>query len=277
MMDAAKAGHGGTLDPLATGILPIAFGEATKTIPYIMDREKRYRFTLRWGEARNTDDAEGEITERSDVRPPIADIRAILPTFTGRIMQTPPIFSAIKIDGERAYKLARSGENVTISPREVTITDIRVIDIAPVDPDCTIFEVTCGKGVYIRSLARDIARALGSVGYVAALRRLAVGPFTEKNAISLDKLEELSHIAPPIEQILPIETALDDIPALDLTDALADYLQQGRAIQLPPGKQQAIQEDLTEGDILCAMSGGRLVAMVRYQKGAFCPVRVLNQ
>ena len=175
---AAKAGHGGTLDPLATGVLPIALGEATKTVSYVMDGSKAYRFTLRFGEARTTDDREGAVTETSPARPTDAEIRAVLPRFTGLIEQVPPAFSALKVDGVRAYRLARAEEAVALAPRQVRIDRLELI--ARPDADTAEFLVRSGKGAYMRSLARDIARALGTVGHVAALRRTAVGPFREE-------------------------------------------------------------------------------------------------
>ncbi len=214
LFDAQKAGHGGTLDPLATGILPIALGEATKTVPFVMDGAKTYRFTLKFGESRATDDAEGAVTGTSDRRPTDAEIRAALPHFIGEIDQIPPIFSAIKVDGERAYDLARQGEAVELAARKVRIDDFRLVE--RLGPDEAVFEVRSGKGAYMRALARDLALHLGSLGHVSALRRLSVGAFTEAGAISLDALRALGHIPAAFEHILPIETALDDIPALAL-------------------------------------------------------------
>ncbi len=184
--DAQKAGHGGTLDPLATGVLPIAFGAATKTVPYVMDGTKLYRFTLRFGEARDTDDADGQVTGTTDVRPTDAQIEAALPAFRGEIMQIPPAYSAVKIAGERAYDMAREGRAPVLEPRPARVD--RFALIARPDPDHAVFEVASGKGVYMRSLARDLARACGSLGHVAALRRLRVGPFTEAQAIPLARL-----------------------------------------------------------------------------------------
>jgi tRNA pseudouridine55 synthase len=215
LLGAAKAGHGGTLDPLATGILPIALGEATKTVAWAMAGRKTYRFTLRWGEARATDDAEGAVTATSEARPGAAEIAAVLPRFTGTIQQVPPAYSALKLAGERAYDLARRGETVELAPRTAEIFALRLLGV--IDEDHAEFEVETGKGVYVRSLGRDIALALGTVAHIAALRRLAVGRFTLERAISLDKLEALRHSAAVFEHLLPIETALDDIPAMALT------------------------------------------------------------
>jgi len=222
IFDAAKAGHGGTLDPLATGLLPIALGEATKTVPYVMAGMKTYRFTLRFGEARSTDDAEGEVVATSAARPSDAEIRAALPAFVGRIRQRPPSFSALKVGGQRAYDLARAGEAVELAPREILIERFELIERP--DADHAVFEVRSGKGAYMRSLARDLAEALGTVGYVAALRRVAVGPFLEADAISLDSLRALGHIPAASRHLLPVATALDDIPALAVTDSEASRL-----------------------------------------------------
>jgi tRNA pseudouridine55 synthase len=209
IFDAAKAGHAGTLDPLATGVLPIALGEATKTIPFILDARKSYRFTIRWGEARATDDAEGAVTARSDRRPTRAEIEAALPRFTGEILQAPPAYSAIRVGGERAYDLARAGEAVELAPRPVFIERFELLEI--LDRDHAKFAVRSGKGAYMRSLARDLAVALGTVGHIVELRRTAVGPFRESTAIPLASLEALGHIAPASGRLLPVETALDDM------------------------------------------------------------------
>ena len=216
LFDAQKAGHAGTLDPLATGVLPVAFGEATKTMPYVADGEKSYRFMVRWGQQTNTDDAEGEVIETSDNRPSSEQIEAVLGDFIGEIEQTPPAFSAIHIKGERAYKLARRGEQVEIPSRLVHVHDLR-LNHAP-DIDHCQFEVDCGKGTYVRAIARDMGLKLGCFGHVVELRRTRVGKFTEDMSISLDKLRELSHSAADREallaELLGVETALDDIPEL---------------------------------------------------------------
>jgi tRNA pseudouridine55 synthase len=280
MLDAQKAGHGGTLDPLATGVLPIALGEATKTVSYIMDGTKRYRFTIAWGEARDTDDSEGALTQTSDVRPSEADIRTVLTDFAGLIDQVPPDYSAIKIDGNRAYALARSGETVIISPRQVRIDRIELVDVP--DSDHAVFDVTCGKGTYMRSLARDIALALGTFGHIASLRRLAAGPFDETDAISLETLESLVHSAPPFTYLRAVESALDDIPALFLNASQADHLRHGRPVRVkgPEGRPivdiTCLDGCLDEGGVLCAMADGRPVALARLVQGEIRPVRVLN-
>lgn len=271
---AAKVGHGGTLDPLATGVLPLALGEATKTVSYAMNGAKIYRFTVRWGEATETDDAEGAVTEQSDVRPDEAAILAVLPSFIGEIEQVPPIYSAVKVDGRRAYALARADQPVALEPRRVRIDDFRLIEFA--DADHATFEVVSGKGAYMRSLARDLALALGTVGHVSALRRIAVGPFHEKDAISLDKLADVGHSAPLSQFLLPVETALDDIPALALTAAEGSSLKQGRAVPALPVMTRLAPATLSQGDIVCAMAGGKPVALAQIKGAEIRPLRVLN-
>jgi tRNA pseudouridine55 synthase len=276
LLDAQRAGHGGTLDPLATGVLPIALGEATKTVSWVLDGAKAYRFSLRFGEARNTDDTEGVVTETSAVRPSDAEILAALPAFTGEIEQVPPAFSAIHVDGQRAYKLARADQAVEIAPRRVRIDEIALL--ARPDADCAEFAVSCGKGTYIRALARDLARALGTVGHVAALRRTRCGPFTEDGAISLDSLGSMVHIAAPSEYLLAVETALDDIPALALNAAQADHLRHGRPVRVRDAEGRRFVDDglPEEGAVLCAMEDGRAVALARVHGDEIRPVRVLN-
>jgi tRNA pseudouridine55 synthase len=264
---AEKAGHGGTLDPLATGILPIALGEATKTVPFIMDGRKEYRFTLRFGEARSTDDGEGEVVATSDVRPTNAAIRAALGQFIGEIEQMPPAFSALKIGGQRAYDLARAGEAVELKPRTVTIDRLELL-VRP-DADHADFVVGCGKGTYIRSLGRDLAKALGTVGHLSALRRTAVGPFREEVAISLPKLEALGHNSRLLGALVPVATALDDIPALALTETQADRLRHGQPVLLT-------RDAPPSGTLVRAETGSKLVALVRSDGAALQPVRVFN-
>ena len=264
---AEKAGHGGTLDPLATGVLPIALGEATKTVPFIMDGHKEYRFTLRFGEARATDDGEGDVTATSDVRPIDEAIRTALGRFIGDIEQMPPAFSALKIGGQRAYDLARAGEPVELKPRTVTIDRLELL--ARPDADHADFVVGCGKGTYIRSLGRDLAKALGTVGHLSALRRTAVGPFREEAAISLPKLEALGHIPPLLGALVPVATALDDIPALALTGTQADRLRHGQPVLLT-------RDAPPSGTLVRAETGSKLVALVRSDGAALQPVRVFN-
>jgi tRNA pseudouridine55 synthase len=272
LFGAEKAGHGGTLDPLATGVLPIALGEATKTVPFVMDGRKEYRFTLRFGEARSTEDAEGEVTATNDARPTDAEIRAVLGHFTGEIEQMPPAFSALKVGGERAYDLARKGEKPDLKPRRVTIERLELTGRP--DRDHADFVVGCGKGTYIRSLGRDLAESLGTVGHLSALRRTAAGPFREEAAISLPKLEALGHIPPLLGALAPVATALDDIPALALTEAQAVRLRQGQPMPLT-------RDAPLSGALVRAELEGKLVALVRLEispggGSTLQPVRVFN-
>jgi tRNA pseudouridine55 synthase len=267
LFGAQKAGHGGTLDPLATGVLPIALGEATKTVPWVMDGRKEYRFTLRFGEARSTEDAEGEVTAESAVRPTNSAILAALGAFLGEIEQRPPAYSALKIEGKRAYDLARAGETVELALRKVMIERLDLV--ARPDADHADLVVGCGKGTYIRSLGRDLALSLGTVGHLAALRRTRAGPFTESQAISLPKLEALGHIPALFGVLAPVATALDDIPALALTETQADRLRQGQPVFLP-------EDAPPSGTLLRAELGSRLVALVRSDGAAAKPVRVFN-
>jgi len=274
LLDAAKAGHGGTLDPLATGVLPIALGEATKTVAYAMGSRKTYRFTLRWGEARSTDDREGEVIAASDIRPSQKEVRAILPRFTGRIAQRPPDFSAIKLQGERAYDLAREGTTPDLAARPVEIHGLRLI--AMPDPDHADFEAEVGKGTYIRALGRDLGLAMRCYAHVAELRRLAVGRFTLDTAISLDKLEGVGHSPAASGHLLPIETALDDIPALALSGVEAEALRCGRVVTPLRPSDRARIDLLEDGATIRATSDGRLVALAAIDKGVIRPVRVIN-
>jgi tRNA pseudouridine55 synthase len=267
LFGAQKAGHGGTLDPLASGVLPIALGEATKTVPFVMDGRKEYRFTLRFGQARSTEDAEGEVTATSDLRPTDAEIRRALAAFVGEVEQVPPAFSALKIEGKRAYDLARAGQPVALKPRRVLIERLELLGRP--DADHADFVVSCGKGTYIRSLGRDLALSLGTVGYLSALRRTAVGPFREEAAISLPKLEALGHIPALLGALAPVATALDDIPALALTEAQADQLRQGQPVLLT-------RDAPPSGALLRAEAGSRLVALVRSDGASLQPVRVFN-
>lgn len=277
-----RIGHGGTLDPLATGVLPVALGEATKTVSYAMEGEKTYRFTLGFGERRDTDDGEGVVLETSAHRPENSEIEAHLDRFTGEIDQVPPAYSAIKLGGKPAYARARKGEALDLKPRRVIINSLRLIDRP--DRDRAVFEMTCGKGVYVRALARDLALALGTVGHVTELRRTRVGPFSEEAAIPLDNLVSLGHSAPAFEHLYPIETVLDDIPALAVTGEQAAAMRQGRPVTVlrtgAPGPQEdgqsADSSQLSDGTVVCAMEGNRLVALARYCSGEIRPVRVLN-
>ena len=272
--DAKKAGHGGTLDPLATGILPIAFGEATKTAAYAMDGSKTYYFGVRWGESRSTDDREGEVIETHDHRPAAQQIESSLAAFVGTIEQVPPRYSAIKIDGRRAYDLARRDEAVELKSRRVEVRELRLVDVP--DADHAFLSVTCGKGTYVRALARDLAHHLDTVGHVDWLRRTAVGPFTEADAISLDKIEALGHISLDSDLLMPIETVLDDIPALALTVQEAQRLKHGQSVSVLPVASRSTFKEIEQGDTVCAMSEGRLVALARIVDGGIHPVRVMN-
>lgn len=274
LTNAAKVGHGGTLDPLASGILPIALGEATKTVSYVMDGTKTYRCQVQWGEARSTDDREGDIIATSENRPSRAEIEAMLPRFTGDVEQVPPAFSAIKVDGERAYDLARAGEEVALKSRIVRIDRVTLLDMP--DADHADFEVVCGKGTYIRSFARDLALALGTVGHIAMLRRTACGPFREQNAIHLDNFREVGQGPALRTHLLPIETALDDIPALALTEAEARRLHSGQVLSLARLAGRDAEALPANGLIVRAMEGTRLVALARIDGGDLRPMRVIN-
>ncbi|MBL6597376.1 MAG: tRNA pseudouridine(55) synthase TruB [Alphaproteobacteria bacterium] len=274
VFNAAKAGHSGTLDPLATGVLPIALGEATKTIPYAMDANKDYRFEVRWGEERDTDDCEGDVTRTDDARPDRQAIEKALNGFTGLIQQVPPRYSAIKIQGQRAYDLARNDQPVELSAREILIESFTLDEL--IDGDHAAFLVTSGKGAYMRALARDLSIAVGTVGHISALRRLRVGPFEEGNAISLDSIEALAHSPAAFEHLLPVETALDGIPAMPLTDDEANRLRRGQTVPVFRASDRDRLGELREGDLLYAISSGTPVAISRIQGGCVCPVRVLN-
>jgi len=272
--NAAKAGHAGTLDPLASGCLPIAFGEATKTVPFVVDGRKVYRFTVRWGVETDTDDAEGATIHTSEARPERAAVEAVLPRFTGTIMQVPPKFSAIKIAGERAYDLAREGEAVELAARPVEVWRLDIVD-AP-DADHMTFEAECGKGTYVRSLARDIGRALGSCGHVSALRRLCVGPFREEDlvpvaAIAIAEGETPEDAAPRIAAALrPVEAGLESLPSLAVDRVEAGRILRGQAIVMRGSRAPA------EGEVVYVTTAGQLLALGEVQRGAFVPKRVFN-
>ena len=275
LFDAQKAGHAGTLDPLASGILPIALGEATKTVPFMMEAEKVYRFTINWGVSTDSIDREGEIIGRSDVRPSLEAVRAALPAFVGEIQQTPPRFSAIKVDGQRAYDLAREGADFELESRPVTIHEAELTD-AP-DADRVELTIRTGKGVYVRSLARDLAAMLGAEGHVAALRRERVGPFSVENAVTLDFLTDLVHSNAAFEGLLPVATALDDIPELAVTDQDAFSLRQGRPIVLLPRQVETLKSRLRDGSrTVSAFQGQTLVALGQMRAGRLEPDRVFN-
>ena len=270
---AKRCGHAGTLDPLASGALPIALGEATKTVPFVMDGRKLYRFTIRWGEERDTDDAEGRTVSMSKERPSPEAVRALLPSYTGLIQQIPPRYSAIKIEGERAYDLARDGEQVELAPRPVEISRLELVNIP--DPDHAVLEAECGKGTYVRSLARDLGRTLGCFGHVSALRRATVGPFGEETMILLEHLEALCHRAASGEgnladALMSVETALDDIPALAVSRADAARLQRGQAALL-----RGRDAPNFRGMIYVTVSG-QLLALAELDRGEIVPKRVFN-
>lgn len=277
-LNAEKAGHGGTLDPIATGILPIALGEATKTVSYAMDGEKTYRFTVAWGARTTTDDREGSAVETSAVRPDAEAIRAALPGFLGFVEQIPPQYCALKINGERAYDIAREGEVVDIAPRTVRIDRLELIETP--DADHAVLEVDCGKGTYVRSIARDLAERLGTVGHIRDLRRLRVGSFTLDGAISLDDLTAMEQGAAVERLLLPIETALDDIPALALTEAEAHRLKHGQTVALLTRQDRerlsALQDAAGGEGTVIALFGGKPVALARVEGAEVRPVRVLN-
>ena len=273
LFSAKRCGHAGTLDPLASGALPIALGEATKTVPFVMDGRKLYRFTIRWGEERDTDDAEGRVVSTSKERPSPEAVHALLPSYTGLIQQIPPRYSAIKIEGERAYDLARDGEQVELAARPVEIGRLELVNVP--DRNHAVLEAECGKGTYVRSLARDLGRALGCFGHVSALRRAAVGPFTQETMISLEQLEALCHRAASGEgsladALMPVETALDDIPALAVSRADAARLQRGQAVLL-----RGRDAPNFRGTVYVTVSG-QLLALADLDRGEIVPKRVFN-
>jgi tRNA pseudouridine55 synthase len=273
LFTAKRAGHAGTLDPLASGCLPVALGEATKTVPFVMDGRKLYRFTVRWGEERDTDDAEGRVVATSDQRPTAEAIRALLPAYTGTIQQVPPQYSAIKIEGERAYDLARDGKMVELVARPVDIGRLELVELP--DLDHAVFEAECGKGTYVRSLARDFGRGLGCFGHVSALRRIAVGSFTEETMISLEDLKALCHRAASGEAsladaLMPVETALDDIPALAVSRVDAARLTRGQAVLLRGRDAPNIR-----GTFYVTVSD-QLLALAELDGGEIVPKRVFN-
>ncbi len=272
LFDAKKVGHAGTLDPLATGVLPIAFGEATKTVPYAMDDEKSYSFTVQWGVETSTDDAEGEAVNTSDKRPTSAQIEAVLAQFIGQIDQVPPKFSAIKVNGQRAYKLAREGEDLALASRKIDVFEL--IHLKQSDHEHSCFEIKCGKGTYIRSIARDMGRVLGCFGHVSALRRTRVGSFLEKDTISLEFLEKLSHSADDrttlLGTLLPVQSVLDDIPALTVDDKDAARLKNGQTI-LIRGRDAPIIKGTAY-----VLLGRTIIALGEVKQGIFQPTKVFN-
>lgn len=268
LYNAQKAGHAGTLDPLATGILPIALGEATKTVSFAVDGAKAYRFAVRWGAETPTDDAESAPSRTSKARPTLAEIEAVLGRFIGEITQVPPAFSAIKIDGNRAYDLARDGETVELEPRTVVIDGLRVVDM-PAD-DTTVFEAECGKGTYVRAIARDMGRLIGCFGHIVALRRTRVGPFGEDMAVPLEELRAAAEAGEAPARLLAVEAALGEIIGLEVSASDAASLCRGQSV-LIRGRDAPVLAGSAY-----ALSRGRLVALGEIEKGALRPTRVFN-
>jgi tRNA pseudouridine55 synthase len=258
-----KAGHAGTLDPLASGILPVAFGEATKTVPFVQDGEKAYLFTVRWGAETDTDDSEGTVVRTSEARPEAAALMAALPGFIGAIMQTPPQYSAIKIAGERAYDLARDGETVELKARPVTIHRLEILEMTP---DETKFVMECGKGAYVRAIARDLGRLLGCFGHVTALRRTRVGPFTEEDSFTFEEIESEGGAA---DALLSVEAGLTELPCVVVDRDSAARLRRGNSLILRG-------RDAPAGGIIYAACGGVPVAFGEVVEGALEPSRVFN-
>jgi len=258
-----KAGHAGTLDPLASGILPVAFGEATKTVPFVQDGEKAYRFTVTFGAETDSDDSDGTVTRTSELRPRAEEVAAALPSFTGTILQTPPAYSAIKINGERAYDLARDGETVEIAARPVTIHALRLVSCTH---EAAVIEAECGKGTYVRAIARDLGRMLGCLGHVTALRRTRVGPFTEVDAISLESLDEPEVAA---QALLSVEAGLTEVPCVVVDRDGASRLRRGQSLILRG-------RDAPAGGAAYAACGGVPVAFGEVERGELVPSRVFN-
>ncbi|MCG7521027.1 tRNA pseudouridine(55) synthase TruB [Ruegeria sp. Ofav3-42] len=267
-MDAKKAGHAGTLDPEATGVLAVALGEATKTVPYITDALKAYTFTVRLGQATNTDDAEGEVIAESDARPSDDDIKQALTPFLGDIMQVPPKFSAVKIDGQRAYKLARDGEDVELTARPLWVEELILVDRP--DEDHVVLEMTCGKGGYVRSIARDLGAALGCHGHVKELRRIWSGPFEVEDGLNIEQIDEMAKTTALDEYLHPLETGLADLPELKCTPEGATRLRNGN-----PG--MVLASDVEYGDEAWASLDGKAVAVGIYKSGELHPSRVFIQ
>ena len=278
--DARKAGHAGTLDPLASGVLPIALGEATKTVPFVMDGRKSYRFTVRWGEARDTDDSEGAVVATCDRRPGEAEIGRVLPAFVGEIMQTPPHFSAVRVDGRRAYRLARAGAPAELPARPVVVDRLALVETP--DADCAVFEMDCRKGVYVRSVARDLALRLETVGHVSGLRRTRNGPFRDCDAIPLENLPQPPHMGAQdggaavdgAALLQPVARALDDIPALDVTESEAVRIRNGQPVPVLRSGRRI--DGLPDNAALCALLNGEAIALMRLKGRSAQPVRVFN-
>jgi tRNA pseudouridine55 synthase len=278
IFDAQKAGHAGTLDPMATGILAIALGEATKTVPYAMDADKVYRFTASWGESRDSDDAEGKVTGTSDHRPSKEDIEALLPRFTGVLNQTPPVYSAIKVAGERAYDLARDGQDVVLEPRKVEVFEARLVDARQ---DQAEFEILCGKGTYVRSWVRDLALALGTLGHVSALRRTRLGGWHEKDAVGLDTLTPFMHSPAAFGYLRPLSTALDGIPALAVSGPDTVRIRSGNPILIRANLFAKMKDGFGDGElsgltVFLRDEEGAPVALAEIAEGELRPFRVFN-
>lgn len=262
---AMKVGHAGTLDPMASGILPIALGEATKTVMFMSNASKTYKFTVMFGKATDTDDAEGKVIEESDKVPTHQEIEAALPAFIGKIEQIPPSYSAIKVNGKRSYDLAREGKAEELKARIIQVNYLKLLNF---HGNIAEFEMDCGKGTYVRSIARDLSRKLGTCGHVTVLRRTRVGNFCEEDAILLENLEKMLHIAPPVKGILPVEAVLDDIPVLHLNQSSSEDLRNGRFVIVKDGE--------IHHQVICAMNGGKLVAIAKIEGDRLKPVRVFN-
>lgn len=269
-----KVGHGGTLDPLASGILPLALGEATKTVSHVMSTRKGYTFDLVWGEKRSTDDGEGEIIERSSHRPSPDAIEKALPFFRGTLLQRPPLYSALKVKGVRAYELARKGQEISLEKRPVRIESFDYLGEST-KGDASHFRVLCGKGTYVRSLARDLAEFLQTVGYARHIRRFLVGRFEEKEALSFERLEKFNEKALIKEHVLSLEAVLDDIPALHLSNQEQRRLCQGQAIEVPK-RNRIFLKDPFKGMLACKGSDNLIFALARYAQGRVFPERLLK-
>jgi tRNA pseudouridine55 synthase len=267
LFNAKKAGHAGTLDPLASGLLPIALGEATKTVPFVMDGRKVYRFTVKWGEETETDDTEGAVSARSAVRPTQEAVLALLPHYTGTISQVPPQYSAIKIDGERAYDMARAGEVVDLAARPIEIHSLIVVTS---DDETTTFEAECGKGTYVRAIARDLGRDLGCYGHVIGLRRAVVGGFDEADAVTPDELRALAEDGRPADALLPVDTALDDLPQVTVSRNDAARLMRGQGVLLR-GRDAPVFDGTA-----AVFSGGTLLALAEIAAGELVPKRIFH-
>ena len=268
LYQAAKAGHAGTLDPLASGMLPIALGEATKTVPYVMDGDKTYRFKVAWGTETNTDDVEGEVTKSSDSRPAIEDVKSVASGFTGEISQVPPAYSAIKIGGERAYKLAREGKDPVLAARTITVHDLSVIDHSE---NHALFEASCSKGTYVRALARDIGRELGCFGHIAELRRTAVGPFQEDDMVQLQDLVSLEGEFEKLDaELFTTGSVLENLPEVVVSDVQARKLRLGNPVLLRGS------EAVIHADEAYAAVGDELVTIGTVENGSFKPKRVFH-